>query len=251
MQTITLGKPELSHSCLANQIILITGASSGIGRALALSAGEHGATVILLGKNLKALESLYDEMMAKGYPEPAIHPLNLLQTGPKQAYELAQSIQQMFGRLDAVIHNAGTAGQISEVEHLSPPKWQEVIQLNLNIPYLLTHALLGLLKASAQSSVLFVTAEEATAPKAYWSAYSASKAGIQNLAASLHEELEANTTIRVNCIHPGKVRTALRRRAYPGIDPESLTAPEDIVPHYIYLLSPEAKNIRGKTVNLA
>ncbi|MBN9288731.1 MAG: hypothetical protein BGO43_08560 [Gammaproteobacteria bacterium 39-13] len=250
MDKLTLNQTTLAPGALNNQVILITGASDGIGRALAFHAAKYGATTILLGKSIKKLEALYDEIVAAGYPEPAIHPLNLLRAEPQHAADLAQSIKGMFNRLDAIVHNAGMVGQICQMEHLSPHKWQEVIQLNLNVPYLLTHALLPLLQETPHASILFTTADEATQGKAYWSAYSASKFGIMGLAQSLHQELETNTNIRVNCINPKKVRTGLRVKSYPAIDPLSLPAPEDIMPHYLYLLSESAKEIRGKAVEV-
>lgn len=249
MDKLDLTLPSLSPHCLANQVILITGAGKGLGRALALAAAKHGATTILLGKSLKNLESVYDEITHNGYPEPAIHPLNLLRLDPKGANELLHSIEQMFGRLDAIVHNAGMSGPITPIELMPPEKWQEVIHLNLNVPYLLTHALLPLLRKGPHTSILFTTAHEAYQPKAYWGAYSASKHGTAALAKSLHEELESNTAIRVNCINPGKVRTALRLNAYPAIDPKSFTAPEALMPYYLYLLSPAAKAIRGKEIS--
>jgi NAD(P)-dependent dehydrogenase (short-subunit alcohol dehydrogenase family) len=248
MDNLSLPTIELAPNCLADQIILITGASSGIGRALALQAAKYGATTILIGKTLKKLESLYDQIVQAGYPEPAIHPLNLRSAEPKHALELAQSIHSLFGRLDAVVHNAGMSGQIAPLEHLPPHVWQEVIQVNLNAPFLLTHALLPLLKESKYASILFTTPDESHHPKAYWGAYSASKKGLLGLAKTLHLELEDNTTIRVNCINPGCVRTALRVNAYPGIDPNTMPLPESIIPFYIYLLSNQANHIRGKWI---
>lgn len=250
MEKLSLSGITPTNQCLANQIILITGASSGIGRALALETAKYGATTILLGKNLKALESLYDEIVQNGFPEPAIHPLNLLMTEPKQAEELKESIQNMFGRLDGLVHNAGSTGQLCPLLNLPPQKWQQVIQLNLNIPYLLTHALLPLLKLSDNPSVLFTNAEEGLKAKAYWSAYCASKFGLLGLAQSLHEELEGTTNIRVNCINPGIVRTKLRIQAFPAIDPLSFPPPESVTPAYVHLLSQASKNIRGKWVEL-
>jgi NAD(P)-dependent dehydrogenase (short-subunit alcohol dehydrogenase family) len=235
--------------CLKDQVILITGASQGIGRTLALHAAKHGATVIILGKSVKKLESLYDEIVTQGYAEPAIHPINLLNMTPDDAQNLASSIRQMFGRLDAVVHNAGSVGQITPLEHLPPDKWQTAIHLNLNVPFLLTQALLPLMRENNNASILFTTAQEGLQGKAYWSAYSASKFGIVGLAQSLYEELQNNTAIRVNCINPGVVRTAMRVNAYPGIDPLEFIAPEDIMPTYLYLLSEQAKTINGKWVN--
>ncbi|MBS0290071.1 MAG: YciK family oxidoreductase [Proteobacteria bacterium] len=248
MENVTLTNVTVSPNCLAEKVILITGASDGIGRALALAAAKHGANLIILGKSLKKLESLYDDIVAANAPEPAIHPLNLQLIEQTQADELAQCIYNMFGRLDAIVHNAGISGQITPLEHLEPKKWQEVIHLNLTVPYLLTHSLLPLLRNSQQASILFTSADEARQAKAYWSAYSASKFGIMGLAQSLHEELHDNTDIRVNCINPKAVRTNLRIKAYPGIDPLTYATPEEIVPYYLYLLSQQATHLRGKCI---
>jgi NAD(P)-dependent dehydrogenase (short-subunit alcohol dehydrogenase family) len=250
MEILTLNNVDLSPNCLADHVILVTGAGDGIGRALALGAAKLGATLIILGKSLKKLESLYDEIVAAKAPEPAIHPLNLLLAEQSQADELAQCVYNMFQRLDAIVHNAGIIGQITPLEHLPPKKWQEVIQLNLTAPYLLTRSLLPLLKASKAASILFTSADEAHHASAYWSAYSASKFGIMGLAQSLHEELQENTAIRVNCINPGAVRTNLRLKAYPGIDPLTYPTPEEIISYYLYLLSPQAKHLRGKSMVL-
>lgn len=233
---------------MQGKVVLVTGASKGIGRAIALEAGKQGASVILVSKSVKKLEAVYDEMMALGYPEPAIHPINLIKMTPDDAHTLAEAIEKIFGRCDALIHNAGISGPITSLEHLTPHQWQEVIHLNLNVPYLLTHTLLPLLKKSPSASILFTTADEATQAKAYWSAYSASKFGIRGLAQALHEELENNTHIRVNCINPGKVRTALRINAYPGLDPEDFPLPETLTKHYIRLLTDPT--IRGQEVKI-
>lgn len=249
MQNLVLNHKIQGDTSLKDKVILITGAGDGIGRALAIEAAKQGATTILLGKSLKKLEAVYDEIMANNSPEPAIHPLNLLQAQPKDADELATSIHNLFGKLDAIIHNAGMAGVITPLEHLAPEKWADVIQLNLNVPYLLTHAVLPLLKKCDSPSILFTSANESTKAKAYWSAYCASKFGIMGLAQSLHEELE-NSTIRVNTINPGVVRTNLRVKAYPGLDPLSFPAPEEVVPYYLYLLSDQGKHIRGKAVDI-
>lgn len=232
---------------LLQQIIVITGASRGMGRALALHMAQQGATIILLGRSIKKLESVYDEIVACGAPEPAIHPLDLLKMTPDDARLLAENIEKMFGRCDALIHNAGISGPITPLEHLPPHRWQEVIHLNLNAPYLLTHALLPLLGKSSAASVVFTTANEGVTGKAYWSAYSASKFGIIGLAQSLHEELE-NTTIRVRCINPGTIRTALRVNAYPGRDPDEFPLPERLCEHYTALLLNTAPHFSVKNI---
>lgn len=251
METVELNADCLQASSpnLTGKTFLITGAGQGIGRALALQLARAGAATILLGKSLKSLESLYDEMVSQHYPEPALHPMNLLQMTPDDAVEIRNNITQIFGRLDGVIHNAGITGPITPTAHLSPQKWQEVIHLNLNVPYLLTTALMPLLMQSDHASILFTTAQESLKPKAYWGAYGASKSGILNFASSLHQEVETNTTLRVNAINPGVVRTALRMWAYPALDPETFPLPETIVPYYLHILSEETR-LRGKHIQI-
>lgn len=237
MQKLELSGLDIKENCLQDQIIMITGASDGIGRTLALHAAKAGATTILLGKSLKKLESLFDEISQLGYPEPALHPINFLNTEPEAIYDLVSHVKNMFGRLNGLVHNASDYGQLTPIEHLPPNKWQNVLQVNLNIPYLLTHAFLPLMKESAPANILFTLADEAFVGKAYWSAYSASKFGLYGLAQALYQECETNTGVRVNCINPKAVRTASRMKAYPGMDPERFQTAESIMPYYLDVLS--------------
>lgn len=251
MENFTLkGTVSLEKHCLQKKVVFITGTSSGIGRALALEVARYGATAILTGRSRSKLEALYDEITQHGYPEPIIHPVDLLQLNPEQANLLAQNVIHTCGQLDALIHNASMVGNITPIEHLSPTTWQETIHLNLNIPFLLTQAFLPYMQTTPHSTVLFTLAQEMSTPKAYWSAFAASKAGLFSLACALHEEIQANTTLRVNCIELGKIRTAMRLNTYPGLDPLTFTPPENITPAYVYLLSHAQKAIRGKKVQL-
>lgn len=251
MEIVSL-KPETldPQVNLAGKTYLITGAAAGIGRALALHLSQLGAETILLDKSLKDLEALYDEIVANKKPEPALHPINLTKMTPDDAETIKESVEKLFGKLDGLIHNAAITGPICPIGNLPPDKWQEIIHLNLNVPYLLTKTLLPLLCQTPHSSILFTTANEAFTPKAYWGPYAASKAAILQLAATLHEEMENNTTLRVNAINPIMARTGLRLKAYPGLDPNRFPLPETLVSYYSYLLSDSAKSIRGKHCQL-
>lgn len=250
MENLKLSTVSNGQDCLKGKVVLITGASEGIGRVLALETAKAGASTILLGKSLKKLESVYDEITEKGYPEPALHPINFLNAQDEEIYSLVAHVQNMFGKLNALVHNASTYAQLTPVEHLSPSKWQEVIRINLSIPYLLTHAFLPLLAESAPANILFTTADEAYRGKAYWSAYSASKFGLLGFAESLFEEWENDGRIRINCINPKAVQTPSRLKAYPAIDPNSLRKPESIMDYYIYLLSDSSKAINGRLIEV-
>ena len=231
---------------LKDRVILVTGAGDGIGRACARAFAAHGATLILLGRTTRKLESVYDEIEQAGHPRPAIYPLNLEGAAPKDYEDLATTLQQEFGRLDGLLHNAAMLATLTPITHYEVDLWFKSIQVNLNAPFLLTRACLGLLTASADASVLFTSDRVGRHGKAYWGAYGVAKAGIENLMQTLADELETNTRVRVNSIDPGAVRTAMRALAYPGEDPGPLPAPADIVQPYLYLMSGESRGRTGR-----
>ena len=231
---------------LKERIILITGAGDGIGKAAAKTFAAHGATVILLGRTTHKLESVYDEIEQAGHPQPAIYPMNLEGASYKDYQDLADRLEQEFGRLDGLVHNAAYLGTLTPLEHYDVMLWYQVLQVNLNAPFLMTQACLRLLRRSKDASVIFTSADVGRKGRAYWGAYSVSKAGLENVMQVLAAEVETNTFIRVNSIDPGAVRTQLRAHAYPGQNPASLPAPEDIMPLYLYLIGPDSKGINGQ-----
>ncbi len=235
-----------SFDCLQERVILVTGASSGIGATAAETFASHGATVILLGRKQRNLEQLYDKIEAAGGPQPAIMPCNLENASVQDFQTLAGVIDQEFGRLDGILHNAATMGSLTPIEHYSPTEWNKVMQVNLAAPLFLTQACLGLLKKSDDASVLFTSDEVGRKTRAYWGGYSISKFGIEALTQILADELEANTTIRVNNIDPGPIRTRFRKNAYPGENNESLRPPEAIIGDYLYLMSSDSQGITGQ-----
>jgi NAD(P)-dependent dehydrogenase (short-subunit alcohol dehydrogenase family) len=237
---------------LSERVILVTGASKGIGRAVALEAAKHGATVIILGKEVKALETLYDEIEAAGGPQAAIYPLNLANATPSDYETLAEQLEKRYGRLDGLLHNAATFNTLTPLEHYSLPVWYQVMQVNLNAPFLLTQATLGLLKKSKDARLLFTGASEDQLGKAYWGAYAVSKQGCEGLMHVLAEECEVNTAIRVNLLHPGKVATNLRTKAYPGNPQGNAAYPsaEHMAQYYIYWLGPDSRSVHGKCISL-
>jgi len=241
MQTYTAPKDLLSE-----RVILVTGASEGIGRTIAKTYAAHGATVILLARSIKKLETLYDEIETAGFPKPAIYPFNLGGATPHDYQELMQNIDTHFGRLDGLLHNAAILGSLTPIEHYNIEQWYQVLQVNLNSPFLLTQATLPLLKKSNDASVIFTSANEGLQGKAYWGAYGVSKFGIEGFMQILADELETNTNIRINSINPVKVRTQLRASAYPAENTKTLTLPQDLIPYYLYLMGPDAKGVRGK-----
>jgi len=234
---------------LTNKVILITGASRGIGRAVAKELAANGATVILLSRTISDLESLYDEIVTTGHPRPTIYPFNLCSATPVDYDDLRRNIADKYGRLDGLIHNAGILGALTPLEHFNLQTWYQVIQVNLNATLILTQATLPLLKQAESGSIIFTISELNRAPKANWGAYAVASAGCETLMHMLAAESENLTKIRVNAIRPNKVKTALRKEAYPAEPHTSLCEPQDIVANYLYLMSDASRHLNGQTLN--
>jgi len=232
----------------AGRVILVTGATAGIGRAVARDLVRHGATAILHGRNEKALEALYQELKPLG-PEPAVVQLDLERAQGPQYDSLTSEIETRYGRLDGILHNAAILGDRSPIEHYDIGLWQRVMLVNLTAPFILTRCLLPLLRKSADASVLFTTSSVGQRGRAYWGAYAVSKSGLEGLAEVLADEFE-NTQIRVNLINPGGTRTRMRSRAFPAENPETLPTPDSVAPSFLYLLGPASAHVRGQRVEL-
>lgn len=234
---------------LKDRIILVTGAGDGIGAALSQQIAAHGATVILLGKTIKKLENVYDSIVEAGHPTPAIVPLDLEGATAEHYQQLAETLLQEFGRLDGLVHNAAILGALMPMEHYDMQLWARTMHINLTAPFLLTRALLPLLKKSSDASIVFTSASEVREGRAYWGAYSVSKAGSDNLMRILASELETNTPIRVNSIVPGPVQSRIRRLAFPAEDPNQHPEIQSLMPAYLYLLGPDSKNVNGQILD--
>ena len=234
---------------LKDRILLVTGAGDGIGKAAAKTYARHGATVILLGKTIEKLEHVYDEIEQSGNPQPAIYPMNLEGASAKDYQDMQLTLDKEFGRLDGILHNAALLGSLMPISQYDMEHWSKVMQINLNAPYMLTRMCLPLLEKSAAASVVFTTDDVGIKGKAYWGAYAISKAAINNLMQILADEMEANTNIRFNCINPGKVATAMRSKAYPGENPNTIAQPSDIMNAYLYLMGADSKDINGQIID--
>lgn len=231
---------------LKDRVILVTGAGDGIGRAAALAYARHGATVILLGRTIPKLESVYDTIEAEQLPQAAIYPMNLEGATVKDYDDLALKVGHEFGRLDGVLHNAADLGALMPLQQYEPEMWYRVMQVNLHAPFLLTRACLDILARAADASVVFVSDRVGRRGLAYWGAYGVSKAGLESLMQTLAEETENGTRIRSNSIDTGAVHTRLRRQAYPGENSERLATPDDVVGPFLYLMGPDSIGVTGQ-----
>ncbi len=234
---------------LSDRVILITGAGSGLGRALAIECARAGASVILSGRNAAKLERVYDEIESLGAPTPAIAMLDLAAATAVDYDALARVIGAEFGRLDGLVHAAGILGDRTPLEQYDVPTWCKVLHVNLTAPFILTQVLLPDLRKSADASVIFVSSGVVKQSRPFWGAYAVAKNGLESVRSMLAEELEGEENIRINSVNPGRMRTAMRAAAYPAEDPNTVPTPESVSGPFLYLLSGRGRGIDGQFID--
>ncbi|MGC1520726.1 MAG: YciK family oxidoreductase [Steroidobacteraceae bacterium] len=231
---------------LAGRAILITGASGGLGSALARACAKAGASVILCGRNAVKLERVYDEIESMGAPQPAIAMLDLANATAVDYDSLAATIGDEFGRLDGVVHAAALLGDRTPLEQYDVPTWCRVLHVNLTAPFILTQVLLPALRKSADASVVFVSSGIVKDPRPFWGAYAVAKSGLEAVRAMWSSELEGEANIRVNSVNPGRMRTPMRAAVYPAEDPNTVPTPAAVSGPFLYLLSGRSRGIDGQ-----
>ena len=230
---------------LADRLALVTGATRGIGRAVALAYAREGAHLILVGRTSGALEEVDDEIRALG-GNATLLTLDLKSQDKIDA--LGPTIYQRWNKLDVLVGNAGILGPLSPLGHVTADAWNEVLEINLTANWRLIRTLDPLLRRSDAGRAVFVSSGAATAPRAYWGPYAASKAGLEALVKVYADEI-ANTSVRVNMINPGPTRTGMRAKAFPGEDPASLKPPDHVVETFVKLALPTCTD-NGKLFDL-
>lgn len=234
----------------ADRVVMVTGAGSGIGRAVSLALAGAGAQVILLGRTVRKLEAVHAEIQQlsrdQGVPEASIVPLDFERALAADYEAVAAAVEQRYGRLDGLLHNAALLGTLTPIEQYEVPLFMRVMHVNVTAAFVLTQTLLPLLKKSSDAAVLFTSSGVGTRGRAYWGAYAVSKFAVEGLTQVLAPELEGTSAVRVNIIDPGKVRTAMRRSAYPSEDPQSLPSPESLTAPYLALLGPASRGVTGQ-----
>jgi len=233
---------------LAGRVILITGAGSGLGRALAIECARAGASVILSGRSQPKVERVYDEIEAMGAPQPAIAMLDLAAATAVDYDNLAKTIDSEFGKLDGLVHAAGLLGDRTPLEQYDVPTWCKVLHVNLTAPFILTQVLLPNLRKSADASVIFVSSGVVKNQRPFWGAYAVAKSGLESVRSMLSQELDGEPNIRVNSVNPGRMRTAMRAAAYPAEDPNTVPTPASVSGPFLYLLSERGRGIDGQYI---
>lgn len=249
------GKADRAHGpradLLDGRVVLVTGAGDGIGRAAALAYAEHGADVVLLGRTERKLEAVFDLIEAGTETRPVVVPADLEHASADAATVLYHAIRREYGRLDGILHNAGLLGPRMSIEEYPVSDWLEVMHVNVNAAFIVTRALMPLLKESDDASVVFTSSGVGRRGRAGWGAYAVSKFAVEGLVEVLADETAGTSCIRINSLNPGATRTAMRAAAYPDEDPAILPPPEDHMGIYLYLMGPDSKGVTGQRFDAA
>ena len=233
-----------------DKVVLVTGANRGFGLAVTMDLARAGATVIMLGRDLGSLEYAYDAVVDAGLTEPMLYPLDLEGATPENYQELQDNLLNQFGRLDGLVHNASILGTQMPIEQYDIKLWYSTLQINLSAPFMLTQFLIPALLKSDDARVIFMSSTVGRVARAYWGAYSVSKFGIEGFAKTLSEELE-KTKISVNTVNPGKMRTEMRRAAYPAEDSSTVPLPKEKSQAIAFLLSSSSPKINGEQLTIS
>ena len=235
---------------LQDRVILVTGSSQGIGKAVALDLALHGATVVLLSRNARRLEAVYDEIVAAGGPEPAAIPMDLLETSDEQFEQLALQIYKELGRLDGIVHCAAHLYALSPLRDQRIEEWMNQFRINTVAPFALTRACLPLLARSPDASVVFVGETHGLKASPYWGAFSVSKAGLSHLTQIAASEWDCYPNLRVNLLVPGPVHSPQRTRTHPGVAKTELPSIDTLLPAFRYWAGSESAGRSGEIVEL-
>jgi NAD(P)-dependent dehydrogenase (short-subunit alcohol dehydrogenase family) len=231
---------------LRERVILVTGAGRGTGRAAALAFAAHGATVILHGRDVAKLESVYDQIEAAGGPQPTILPLDLATARDRDFESLALAIESQLRRLDGILHNASHLVDPAPLDNQTLDDWLLLLRVNLAAPFALTRACSHLLRSAADAAVIYTSETHALEPAAYWGGFAVAKSGLTALVKIQAQEWEGLSNLRVNLLVPGPVDSPQRQRTHPGESPASRPAPEALMPAYLYLIGPDSRGVTGQ-----
>ena len=234
---------------LSGRVILITGAGSGIGKAVAIAIARYGATVVLTGRNINSLENTYDKIVHQSSPEAVICPLDLELATDADYLELKNRIAIQFGALDGLVNNAAILGDRTPLNQYKSELWEKVLRTNVTAQFQLTRSLMPLLEQSSHGgSVIFTTSGAGHSSLVFWGAYAVSKCAVEGLMRGWAAEQENLGKLRINAINPGATRTAMRSKAYPAENPTDLKTANQIIWAYLFLLGNDSLGVNGKTI---
>lgn len=236
----------LHKDALVDKTILITGASSGLGRTLAYECAQYGATVILNGTNIDALNQTYDHIMSMDNPEPAILELDLRKGEEHEFKAITNVIQANVGQLHGLIHCATHISELGSIRHLRLTDWQDLMKVNVIAPALLTQSCEPLFEASGSGSVILTSDSHATTLDAYWGGYAISKSALNAYSILQSNEWKNEKPFRINVVTPGPINSPSRSKTHPGEERNRLRSMESLLPTYLYLMSDLSVEISGE-----
>ena len=239
---------EFEKGFLDKKNILVTGASKGIGREIALGLSKFGANVILHGRSEDELDEIYDEIISKYKTDPMIIKCDLNLLDEDKSKEIVEVISKNISCLDGIINNAAIIGRMSSIADFDLDTWQKVLNTNLTSSFLLVKYLSPLMENSERPRIIFTSSGVASKGKAFWGAYAISKAAVKSLSEILQEELEPLSKIKVFNFDPGATRTSMRAYAYPAEDPSSLKGTSSLLNYYLWFFSRESENIDSRYI---
>jgi NAD(P)-dependent dehydrogenase (short-subunit alcohol dehydrogenase family) len=248
MNSFSLHSYRPPADLLRDRVVLVTGASSGLGRAASLLFASHGATVALLARGEQQLEAVYDEIVVAGGPEPAMFPFDLSQADDRGLEMLAATLGHHLKRLDGILHSAHSFFSLSPLALQTLDQWQNLFRVNLIAPFSLTRACLPLLAEAPDASVVFTGDDHGHRPAAYWGGYAVAKAGLETLTRIWTDELETRPALRVNTLIPGPAASPMRARTHPGLPPDTPPSIDQVLPYYLYLMGPDSAAVRGQII---
>jgi NAD(P)-dependent dehydrogenase (short-subunit alcohol dehydrogenase family) len=234
---------------LAGRVIAITGATGGIGRALALAAARDGARLVLIGRNLLKLQGLRAEIEQFAPGQALMAPMDLENALANDYDNLAAAVLARYGQLDGLVHCAGLLGAVTPIDQYDVPMWCRVMHVNVTAAFALTQVLLPALRKSPDAAIIFTSSGVGRKGRAYWGAYAVSKFAVEGLVQVLAAELSGNSAVRVYALNPGPARTAMRRAAFPSENLATLPLPEDLVAPYLRLLGPGCSDATGQSLD--
>ena len=241
-------KNSYEKNFLAEKNILITGASKGIGREVAMSLSKYGANVVLLARDENNLDALYDEIVNTHKTSPMIIKCDLNDLDDNKAQEIANVLSENISCLDGLIHNAAILGKMASMIDYDLITWNKVIQTNLTSSYLLTKFLSPMMEQSTNPRIIFTSSGVVKKGRAFWGAYAVSKTAIKSMSEILQDELEPISNIKVFNFDPGATRTSMRAFAYPAEDPESLKNASSLIDYYLWMLSDYSNHTNNRYI---
>lgn len=237
---------QASKQSLKDRVIIVTGAGQGIGKTAAITFANHGATVILVGRNQANLETTYDAIQAQASPEALLFPLDLNKANEDDFKAMAEGIYQQLGRLDGILHNATHFDNLSPLEIQTMAQFESMFRVNVTAPFALTKACLPLLTRAADASIIFTSNSSAQSNHAYWGSHGISKVAADAMMKMWASELEKYPSLRINSIVPGALQSPQRKKTHPGEKNSALPTMESVMPIYLYLMGSDAQGISGK-----